>query len=186
MDEPLKKIESSNNVVWVSQPRDDEDLLKRREIAFDVAMGKLVDHGSIETVMQTAEAFGRGLHSDFIKNQCSDDVTLDQWIKPVVKNIFNPLGTGATFTEITEDSVKSIVFSCPHHENVKRPNMASLFTYGFLRGVLLSSFPNGELLMNSTTTKGAPNTKFTFKANADDMDRLERERVKSDFVDDVG
>ena len=70
MGEPFRKIESRDHTVWITQPNEVETLLKRREIAFNVAKGKLADRdGKIETVMQTAEAFGRGLFEDFIKKE---------------------------------------------------------------------------------------------------------------------
>lgn len=168
MDGPFKKIESGNNIVWVTQPNEINTMLKRREIAFNVAKGKLLDsNGKIETVMQTAEAFGRGLFSDFIKKE-SDDWTIREWLNPIVENILNPMGTGATFTKITDEEADSLIFRCQLHEETEDPHMASLFTYGYLRGMFLSAFPDGELLMERSMAQGAPMMKFTFKANAKD------------------
>ena len=182
MSESLKKIESKDRTVWITQPNETEMLLKRREIAFNVAKGKLVDsNGNIETVMQTAEAFGRGLFEDYLKKD-SNDWSMDSWVKPMVENVFNPMGTGATFTKITEDEAKSLIFRCLLHENSGEPQMASLFTYGFLRGMLVSAFPDGELLMGSSMAHGAPMIEFIFKADATGDDRIERERVKKLFT----
>ena len=182
MSESLKKIESRNHTVWITQPNETKALLKRREIAFDVAKGKLADsNGNIETVMQTAEAFGRGLFEDYIKKE-SGSGSMDSWVRPMVKNVFNPMGTGATFTKITEDEAKSLIFKCPLHEDSGEPQMASLFTYGFLRGMLVSAFPGGELLMGSSMAHGAPMIEFTFKADATEEERMERERIKKLFT----
>lgn len=182
MSEPFRKIESGYSTVWITQPNEVETLLKRRETAFNVAKGKLKDSGGkIETVMQTAEAFGRGLFEDYIKKE-SDEWTMKKWVKPVVENIFNPMGTLATFTKITEDEAKSLIFRCQLHEESDNPFIASLFTYGFMRGLLLSAFPDGELLMGRTMAQGAPMTEFTFKINSTDEDRMERERVKKIFM----
>ena len=139
------------------------------------------EHGKIEMVMQVAEAFGRGLFEEFIRGE-SDDWTMEKWIKPVVGNIFNPMGTAATFTKITDDEAKSLIFRCGLHEDSDEPYMASLFTYGFLRGMLLSAFSDGEIIMGSSMAQGAPMIEFTFKANATDEDRLERERIKKKFM----
>ena len=185
MGEPFRKIESRDHTVWITQPNEVETLLKRREIAFNVAKGKLADRdGKIETVMQTAEAFGRGLFEDFIKKE-SDDWTMEKWVRLVVENIFNPMGTEATFTKITEDEAKSSIFRCQLHEKSNKSHMASLFTYGFLRGMLLSAFPDGEILMGSSMAQGAPMVEFTFKVDAPDEDRLERERIKNFFMTDA-
>ena len=182
MGEPLKKIESKNRKVWITQPDETKALLKRRETAFNVAKGKLADsNGNIETVMQTAEAFGRGLFADYIKKD-SGVWTMDAWVKPMVKNVFNPMGTGAAFTKITDDEAKSLIFRCPLHQGSGEPNMASLFTYGYLRGMLVSAFPGGELLMGSSMAHGAPMIEFIFKADATNKDRMERERIKKLFT----
>jgi len=185
MSEPFKKIENKENVVWITQPNEAETLLKRRETAFNVARGKLIDSGGkIETAMQTAEAFGRGLFEDFIKREI-ENWTMEEWIEPVVENIFNPLGTAATFTSISEKEAKSLIFRCRLHEESNEPHMASLFTYGFLRGIFLSAFPQGELIMGSSIAQGAPMIEFTFKINATEKDLFERERVKNFYSQNV-
>lgn len=183
MSEPFKKIESGDNIVWITQPKEVRDLMKRREVAFNIAQGKLFDsNGKIETVMQTAEAFGRGLFEEFIrKEKKTDDWTIDRWVRPVVENVFNPMGTGATFTKITDGEARSLVFRCRLHEESEDQGMASLFTYGFLRGMLLSAFPQGELLMGRSMAEGAAMIDFTFKADASSEDRVERERIKELF-----
>ena len=105
---------------------------------------------------------------------------MNQWIKPVVENIFNPMGTAATFTEITEDEAKSFVFryNTLTEDESTDPYLSSLFTYGFLRGILLSAFPDGELIMKSSMAEGAQVDEFTFKAKITDEDRFEPERIK--------
>lgn len=183
MGEPFRKIESGVNSVWITQPNEVENILKRREVAFNVAKGKTVDSGGkIETAMQTAEAFGRGLFEEFIKKE-SREWTISDWVKPVVKNIFNPMGTGATFTKISDDEAKSFIFRYIQKEDdIDDPKFASLFNYGFLRGMLLSAFPEGELIMQSSMVQGAQVDEFIFKANAIDEDRAERERIKKSFT----
>ena len=176
---PLKKIESGKNSVWITQPKEIENILKRRETALNIAKGKLIDTGKIETAMQTAEAFGRGLFEELIKKEKQPDWTIEEWIKPVAENIFNPLGTGATFTEIKEDQARSLIFRYLNNkEESDEPYISTLFNYGFLRGILLSAFPKGELILKNSMAEGAAMDEFTFKANAAENDRLERERIK--------
>lgn len=183
MGEPLRKIASSrDHTVWMTQPNEVETIMKRRDIAFDVTKGKLAENGKIETAMQTAEAFGRGLFSDFIKNE-STAWTMNTLIEPMTEHILNPMGTGATFTNITEDEATSLIFRCRLHDEADEPHMASLFTYGFLRGMLRSAFPHGELLMGSSMAEGAPMIELTFKTRATDKDRWERERIKRLMID---
>ena len=178
MDKQFKKIDSGDNAVWATRPDEVDLLLKRRETAFNVAKGKLADSGGkIETVMQTAEAFGRGLFEDFIKRE-SEHWTMEKWVKPTVENIFKPMGTAVTFTKITDNEAKSLIFKWPLHEESNEIQVGPLFAYGFLRGMFLSAFPDGEILMGSTMTKDTPMIEFTFKIEATYEDRLERERVK--------
>jgi hypothetical protein len=185
MSKPLKKISSGDNTVWVTQPYQVDYLLDRRQKAFEIANGKLEDSGGkIETVMQTAEAFGRGLFADYIQNE-SKNWTIKKWIKPVVDNVFNPMGTGATFTKISKKEAKSFIFSCSLHEKSKQQDIASVFTYGFMRGLFKSAFPDGEILMGSTIAQGCPMIEFTFKTQASDEEKLERERIKNNFRENV-
>ena len=185
MGESLKKIESGDRTVWITQPNEIENILDKREAAFNIAKEKLASEpGKIETAMQIAEAFGRGLFEEFIKKN-SDEWTMEKWVKPIVGNIFNPMGTTATFTKITGDEAKSLIFRCQLHEDSKEPHIASLFTYGFLRGMLLSAFPDGEILMGSSMAQGAPMIEFTYKKNATEEDRLERERIKEVFMNNT-
>jgi hypothetical protein len=180
MSNSFKKIESGKNIVWITQPNETEKILKRKSVALNIAKGKIEDTGGkIETAIQTAEAFGRGLYEEYIRKK-SKEWTMDQWVKPVVENIFNPMGTAATFTEITEDEAKSFVFRYSlNEEDPTDPYLSSLFTYGFLRGILLSAFPDGELIMKSSMAEGAPVDEFTFKAKVADEDRFENERIKN-------
>ena len=107
MGESLKKIESGDRTVWITQPDEIENILNRRETAFNIAKEKLASEpGKIETAMQIAEAFGRGLFEDLVKKN-SNEWTMEKWVKPIVGNIFNPMGTTATFTKISEDEAKS-------------------------------------------------------------------------------
>ena len=183
MSEPFRKIESGASSVWITQPSEVENILKRREVAFKIAKAKTtVNGGKIETAMQTAEAFGRGLFEEFIKKEAKKG-NISDWIKPVVKNIFNPMGTGATFTKISDDEARSFIFRYIQKEyDADNPKFASLFNYGFLRGMLISAFPEGELIMQSSMVQGAQVDEFIFKANATDEDRFERERIKKNFT----
>ncbi len=158
------------------------DIEKRRDIAFNVALGKLLDtNGKLETVMQTGEAFGRGLFTDYIKEN-TDNWTIEKWFDTTMANILNPLGNKFEFSKISKDEVQSIMSICPLQQNTNEPQVASLFTYSFMRGILRSVFPKGEVLMEKSSQKdGDQKTQFIFKSDAKPKDRFERERVKDFF-----
>ncbi|MFH1100710.1 MAG: hypothetical protein V1726_01570 [Methanobacteriota archaeon] len=182
MEKPLKEIHSQDHTVWVTQPHELKSIMRRAETALDVAKVKFFEsHGNIELVMQTAEAFGRGLYAEFIKKK-PKEWTMKQWLEATTKDVLNPLGTGATFTRITEKEAQSFMFRSLLQEKSENQEMASLFTYGFMRGMLKSAFPKGEVLMRSTMVEGAPMSEFIFKVKATEVERLERERVKHFFA----
>jgi hypothetical protein len=104
-----------------------------------------------------------------------------EWLESAAENIFNPMGTGATFTEITNDQAISKMFRCLLHEQSEDSELVSVFNYGFLRGMFINAFPKGELIMKNSMALGAPMTELIFKANADVIDKLERQRVKNTF-----
>lgn len=165
MGNSFKKIESGGNVVWITQPKESEKFLKRREVALKIAKEKLEENGGrIEPAIHIAEAFGRSLFEEYIKKEAIEWKTMDQWVKPVVKNVFNPMGTAATFTNITEDEAKSFVFRYKENDyDASDPYLSSLFTYGFLKGMLRSAFPEGDLILHSSMANGSQADEFTFK-----------------------
>jgi hypothetical protein len=182
MEKPLTETTSKGNPIWISEPILNEELSNRLNTAFNVALGKLLDtNGNIETVVQTGEAFGRGLFSEFI-NEKPEEWTIKEWLEATMENIFNPMGNAFTFTRIDDDKASTVLSRCPLHESSNEHNVVGLFTYGFIRGLLRSAFPDGEVLMGSTMAKEAPMTEFIFKTNASNRDRFERERVKDFFM----
>ena len=182
MEKPIKESVSNDQPIWLIEPVKIEDLIERRDTAFNIALGKLLDsNGNIETVMQTGEAFGRGLFHDCIKEK-PNEWTMEEWLNSMVEHVFTPLGNTFTFSKIANDEVKSLLTRCPLQKFEDESNVASLFTYGFIRGLFKSAFPKGELLMeDKTDIDGSKMTEFIFKTSALYKDKFERERVKSSF-----
>jgi predicted hydrocarbon binding protein len=180
---PLKQVGDKNRITWITQPQFiNQQLLERRQTAFNVAMGKLRETNKIETVMQTAEAFGRGLFSECIPSEKKEYLSIEEWIQPVVEHILNPMGTAVAFTDITENEVKSVIFKCPVVDNLQDSCNHCPFSYGFVRGLFRSAFPNGEVLMGNVMANGAPLCQFTFKRHPTKDDLHERERIKKKFI----
>jgi hypothetical protein len=176
--EPSNEDESSNNQTIFNQTNKVDYLIQWRDTAFQAAITKLTESGGkAESVLQTGEAFGRGLFSEIIQNK-PQDWTLDQWLDTTINTIMKPIGTTMQIQEIGEDFVKTQLIQCPLHEQTNEFNIVGLFNYGFIRGLLRSAFPQGELLMASTIATKTPLTEFIFKANATYQDRNERERIK--------
>lgn len=179
--QPMKKIKKGTDSIWVTQPKEAELILKRQQKALDIAWGKVNDTGKIETALFTAEAFGRGIFADFVEAK-GKKWTMEKWIKPVVENVFNPMGTGATITDISDDAVTSMVFRYNNENEDVNPYMFSLFNYGFLRGMLKSAFPDGELLLKRSMADGYPVDMFMFKAKAGADDKKDMmNKLREDF-----
>jgi len=181
MEEPAQKKEYHDHVI-TDTSRVSEEILRRRDTAFNVALGKLLEaHGDAETVMQTGEAFGRGLFTEFI-NEKPEEWTMKDWLDATIDNIFDPLDTSFTIAEVRTNEARSLITQRLLHENLDESHAASLFTYGIFRGLFLSAFPKGELIMGNTIALDQPVTEFTFKTNASRKDKFERQRIKNLFI----
>jgi len=178
---PLKEIRSADRVVWMTQPEERDEIVERVTNAFNIAKGKFLSTGNMELLMQTAEAFGRGLYADYVKDK-PVNLSIKEWLNSIVEEVMNPTGTGVTFTRITDKEIESLVFKSLLEEETDEPEMTSLFTYGMLRGLLLSAFPDGEVIMKTSSAHGAPMNGFVFKTEASDEEKTERERVKTAFI----
>ena len=100
----------------------------------------------------------------------------------VTTTAFSPTGRTLILLSLAKEGFRKHLLENPLQENTNEPHVASLFTYGFIRGLLLSAFPRGELLMESATeAESSPIAEFIFKTNALYKDKFERERVKSTF-----
>jgi hypothetical protein len=164
---------------WEETEREEEQIRKWKESAFSVAVEKLrTSHGNPETVMRTGEAFGRGLFSQHLKER-SSQWTMQQWLERTKEDVLKPLGTEFTFTKISDDVATTFLDRDPLKNHSKESTITSLFTYGVMRGLFLSAFPKGELLLHET--RMVEESEFVFKTHASLNDKFERERVKRTF-----
>ena len=170
---------SAPQTSWEDTVKEEERLRRWRESAFSVAMEKLkASHGNLETVMRTGEAFGRGLYSRQLKEQISP-WTMQHWLERATEDVLKPLGAEFTFTKISDDVATTFLERDPLNRQSKENTVASLFTYGVMRGLFLSAFPSGELLVHEKQT--TEKQEFVFKTHASLHDKFERERVKRTF-----
>jgi len=180
-EKPLKKIESDGKTVWITRPTlEERDLLKERMKVYNAVLKAINEGKDIDVVMQIAEDFGKTLFKEKIKEK-PEKWTIKNWLEPVVRNIFNPMGAAATFTKITDEEARSVIFRCPVHKQIEKNNIPCLFSYGVTRGLLKSVFPKGELIMGETMGNGASLCEFVFKAEATDEDKNEVEKIKQKF-----
>lgn len=145
-----------------------------QESAFHAAVEKLqVEHGTPDTVMRMGEAFGRGLYAQRLKNR-SSDLTIKEWIDEIQTDVCKPLGTEFNVTNISPDVATTFFNRNPLMQKSQERTVASLFHFGVMRGLFLSAFPQGELLVNVLKEEHQP--EFIFKTHASAKDKLERER----------
>jgi hypothetical protein len=179
MEEPEPKKKQGIQHPWEEKISEDEQIMKWRDTALQAAVEKLQEtSGSPETIMRTGEAFGRGLFEQELKGR-SPDWTMTKWLEKTEETVIKPLGTEFTFTKISEDTATTFLNRDPLSRMSKESTVASLFTYGVMRGLFLSAFPKGELLFHENSI--ADQQEFVFKTHASARDRFERERVKRQF-----
>jgi hypothetical protein len=180
MEQPAAEKKPNTDISWEEDLSEEEQIAKWRDSAFHAALEKLqAEHGNTETVIQTGEAFGRGLYACRVKDK-SMDWTIKGWREIIEEDVFKPLGTEFTFTKISQDVATTFMNRDPLKQMHKESTVASLFNYGVMRGLFLSAFPKGELLINGSETADQP--EFIFKTHASAKDRFERERVKRVFT----
>jgi len=180
MEQPATEKKPNTDISWEEDLSEEEQIMKWRDSAFHAALEKTqADHGNMETVIRTGEAFGRGLYACRVKEK-SLDWTIKEWREILEEDVFKPLGTEFTFTKISHDVATTFMNRDPLKQIHKESTVASLFNYGFMRGLFLSAFPKGELLINGSETADQP--EFIFKTHASAKDKFERERVKRVFT----
>jgi hypothetical protein len=163
------------HVSWEEMSSEKEQLTDWQHSAFTAALEKLqTEHQNPDSVMRMGEAFGRGLFAQRIKDK-APDWTMKEWFQEIEKDVWGPLGTEFTFTKISHDVVTTFINRNPLAHSSQEQSAVSLFNFGVMRGLFLSAFPQGELVMNEVKNKEHP--ELIFKTNASAKDKLERERV---------
>jgi|GEM_PF-1069866 hypothetical protein len=160
---------------WEDFPSEQEQLSDWKQNAFTAAVETLQDgHGNPDSVMRMGEAFGRGLFAQRIKEK-APDWTMKEWLQELETDVWGPLGMEFTFTKVSHDVVTTFLNRNPLAHSSKEQSAASLFHFGVMRGLFLSAFPQGELVLSEVKNKNHP--EFIFKTIASAKDKLERERV---------
>jgi hypothetical protein len=180
MEQPATEKKPNTDMSWEEDLSEEEQIAKWRNSAFHAALEKLqAEHGNTETVIQTGEAFSRELYACRVKEK-SLDGTIKGWRETIEEDVFKPLGTEFSFTKISQDVATIFMNRDPLKQMYKENTVPSLFNYGVMRGLFLSAFPKGELLINGSEIADQP--EFIFKTHASVKDRFERERVKRVFT----
>jgi len=152
----------------------DQPLTSWQDSAFHAALEKLHSgHGSPDSVMRMGEAFGRGLYAQRMKDK--PDWTIKEWLSEIEQDVCKPLGTEFTFTKISHDVATTFMNRNPLAAASHERSAASLFNIGVMRGLFLSAFPQGELVIRECSDEDHP--ELVFKTYASAKDKLERERL---------
>lgn len=164
---------------WESLPDNASGLRSWRDSAFHAALEKFhAGHGNAEAILQTGEAFGRAIFSSHLAD--TTDWDLEQWCTEV-SELLAPLGDSFALTGGRHDVVATFLRRNPlTHHRLDRP-LESLFTYGTLRGLFLSAFPEGELVVSPSPSGDDSPGSLMFKLHPSSLDRLARERVKEAY-----
>ncbi len=164
---------------WESTVDASDHLLTWRDSAFAAAMEKFHScHENIETVLQTGEAFGRAIFHTYLEKTREWD--LDQWCTEVTQLLL-PLGDAFEITGGQHDMVATFLRRHPLSRLPQEKPLESLFTYGTMRGLFLSAFPHGELVVSPQPLEEEHPSALIFKLHPSSLDRLTRERVKDAY-----
>lgn len=180
--EPTSKKEPSENLTGkLVDLQKTSSIVKWRDSAFTAAVDKFVKtNNKAETVMQTGEAFGRGLFTELL-GHTAKQWTIKQWLDITTSQVLTPIGTPLKCTTLTQEAAVSTVQKNISMETSQQ-EISSLFTFGLLRGLFLSAFPDGELLLENIEAADLSQTQVIFKTHASFKDKFERERVKHVFT----
>jgi hypothetical protein len=175
MNDSIRRKKDTSASSWEQRISEKRPIGEWQDSAFHAALEKLqAEHGHPDTVMRMGEAFGRGLFAQQIKDK-TPDWTIKQWIEEIQKDVYRPLGTEFTFTKVSQDVATTFMKRNPLAQTANEQTAASLFHFGVMRGLFLSAFPKGELLINIMRNDDQP--EFIFKMHASAKDKLERQRI---------
>lgn len=179
MVQPFSKKKDNSSISWEDDLPEHERIVDWRDSAFEAAVDHLQkEHGNADTVIRMGEAFGRGLFAQKLKEK-SAEWTIKEWLQETEKDVFKPLGSEFTFTRVTHDVATTFMDRNPVKQKPSDSTVESLFNLGVMRGLFLSAFPKGELVLSETTSVHQP--EFMLKTYASAWDRFERERVLERF-----
>jgi hypothetical protein len=168
--------------VFLTEEKLDETITRWRNTAFNVALNKLIhSNGNPETVMQTGEAFGRGLFSQ-LSFEKLHSWTIPHWTEHIAHKILTRLGQDVNIQSCNEVEATLSIQKCELCDQTEEPHIATLFIYGAIRGILKSALPNGEVILKSTMAHGAPVTELIIKTNTIPKDQHSREEAKNLFI----
>lgn len=180
MEQLATEKKPNTDILWGEDLSEEEQIAKCRDGTFHTTLEKLqAEHGNTETVIPIDEAFGRGLNACRVKEK-SLDWTIKGWQETIEEDVFKPLGTEFSFTKISQDVATTFMNRDPLKQMYKESTVASLFNYGVMRGLFLSAFQKGDLLINGSEI--AEQLEIIFKTHASAKDKFERERVKCVFT----
>jgi hypothetical protein len=177
MDEPVTTMKHPHAA---DEDTTTQQLRTWRDTAFTAALDKYhATHDNIETILQTGEAFGRALYHTHIPN--THDWDLDDLCTEIT-TLLTPLGDSFEITGGQHDMIATFLRRNPLTSNPQEKPLDSLFTYATIRGLFLSAFPQGELVITPRPSDHDHPGSLIFKLHPSSLDRLTRERVKDAYT----
>jgi len=170
----LKKIESKDKVIWVTEPNAKPEILIQVKDAWLIgAVNRLVELGDYEGIKKAAKESGEVMFDKLIpRKEKPEKWTPMRWVELTTEYIHNPAGAGITFSEISDSGVTAHYFKCSRPElSSTNPHAACYFHYGIWRAIWQKAFPNGDLIIKGIMSFGCPTCDFKFVVNATDSNR---------------
>ncbi len=166
----INVLKDNGEKVLASVPKQDPLFMARLN---DLVVTTLIDtfvrekKANSKVVLESAERFGRNIFRECVGER--KIWTPYDWVTECITKVFNRQGTGVTFT--LKEDVTAIIHKCPTPERARiSPEVACAFSWGYVRGLWKSAFPDGEAVIRSTMALGYPTCEFVFKVKADEND----------------
>jgi hypothetical protein len=177
--EELKILKDNGEKVVASVPNQDIGFVaKLNDLVVTTMINTFVREKktNARAVLDSAEKFGRLVFSECVGKK--DSWTPYEWVVACICKIFNRQGTGVTFTVSHDNEVRAIIHKCPTPERARiSPEVACAFSWGYVRGLWLSAFPEGEALMKCAMAMGCPTCEFVFTIKKSKADENAMEHV---------
>lgn len=172
----LKKIESGDKIVWVTEPNIKPEIIIRVKDAWLIgAVNRLIELGDYEGIKKASKESGEMMFDNLIpEDKKPAKWTPITWAELTTEYIHNPAGAGIVFSDVDNKGITAHYFKCSRPElSSTNPYAACYFHYGIWRTIWRKAFPKGDLIIMRTMSFGAPTCDFKFVVNAKKSDRAE-------------
>ncbi|MCG2825387.1 MAG: hypothetical protein L6265_02200, partial [Thermoplasmatales archaeon] len=114
MNGALAKIKSADKTVWMTKPKPNKEFSQMIAdytilLLIDTILKEVDKKTASEIIMNAAEELGGKIFDEYVKEKIT---TTKEWADAVNEYVFRQMGTGVTFTEISDEKIELSVIKC--------------------------------------------------------------------------